>query len=258
MNRRYHFLAATALSAALALSSPLGAQAQSATPTPPTATSPTDVTHDMAVEWSRIVSPQQRDQATASGWLALSKIATAREDLRHGRTSAARRELDQVQTILLNLRESQPIMTMRHRITVAREQLEYTATDRMVDDLLPLRSHIDAYAHFMPVEPVKQSLDKAQEDLQRNDKPAAREELRKVDEGVTAIETHLPLTRTFLAVSSALDALSRKAPASADRSLAIAENGLHVTLTALDVPTESGQTAAPTPTAQGSANGRTN
>ena len=260
MTRRHGLFAATVLSTALALSLPLGALAQSGAPAP-SAVSQLDVTHDMAVDWSRIVSPQQREQATSSGWLALSKIAAARDDLRRRRTLAARKKLDQVQSILLNLRESQPIMTMRHRITVAQDELEYTATDQMVDDLLPLQSRIDAYAHFMPVDPVKQNLDKARESFQRNDKPAALQELRKADEGIVAIETHLPLTRTFLAVSSALDDLSRNVPASADRSLAMAEHGLHVTLSALDVPVGStGQpaSAAPAGANPGSTSGRTN
>ena len=56
MTKRYGLPAATDLSSVVALSMPLGALAQSAAPAPPTAAPQSDVTHDMAVEWSRIVS----------------------------------------------------------------------------------------------------------------------------------------------------------------------------------------------------------
>lgn len=236
MNRARDLLAATMLTSLLALSAPLATFAQSTAPAPQT-----EVTHDMAVQWSRLISAEDRERAAASGWLALSKIAAARDDIHHRRTAAARGELDQVQSMLLNLREGQPIMTMRHRVAFAQQELEYTATDQMVDDLLPLATHLDAYATFAPVDAVKKSIDQAREDLKRNDKPGAVEQLQKVDEGIVAIETHLPITRTFLAVSFALDALSRNALDLADQSLASAERGLHVTMAALDKAGDAGK-----------------
>lgn len=205
MNRARDLLAATMLTSLLALSAPLAVIAQS------TALAPapqTELMHDMAVQWSRIISVEDRERAAASGWLALCKIAAARDAIHRCRTAADRGELDQVQSMLLNLREGQPIMTTHHRVAVAQQELPYTAANQMVDDLLPLATHIDAYASFAPVDAVKKSLDQAREDLKRNDKPGAAEQLQKVDEAIVAFETHLPITCTFLAVSFALDALS--------------------------------------------------
>lgn len=199
MKMSREFFAATMFAAMLSASVPGWALTEAAAPQG-------EITHDMAVRWSRLISPQDRERAAASGWLALSKIAAAREAIHHRRALAARSELSQAQTMLLNLREGQPIMTLRHRIAAVQAELEYTASEQMVDDLLPLMTRINAYATIAPVEAVKQSLDGAREDLKRNDKPAAAEQLQKVDEGIVAIEAHLPIARTFLAVSTALDA----------------------------------------------------
>lgn len=230
MTRRMHFLAATLLSCLFLPAAMAAAQPSEA---------PVEVTHDMAIQWTRLISPAERERAAASGWLALSRISAARDALRHRRALTARAELDQVQSALLNLREAQPIMTMRHRLAAVEQELEYTAVDQMVDDLLPLAGHVNAYATFAPVDTVKTDLEKACEHLKRGEKPAALDELRKVDEGIVAIETHLPLTRTFLAVSRALDALSRNQIDLADKSLATAERSLHVTLAEVDKADEA-------------------
>ena len=88
----------------------------------------------------KTITPQEEVLISSSGGKVLRHIAQARADIHNKDADAAQTELDQADKLLAIIRAALPTTSVKDRIWVAKEHLEYEDTQEVLPDLIPIYS----------------------------------------------------------------------------------------------------------------------
>jgi hypothetical protein len=174
----------------------------------------------------KTITPQEEALISSSGGKVLRHIAQARADIHNKDADAAQTELDQADKLLAIIRAALPTTSVKDRIWVAKEHLEYEDTQEVLPDLIPIYSSLNEMMDIMPVKAARAQLDKAREHLKAGDKANARKALEATDAAVQYTEVDLRLSTTRHLVAQARADLGKKKLDEADKALQAAEDGV--------------------------------
>ncbi|MCG6867124.1 MAG: YfdX family protein [Thiogranum sp.] len=174
----------------------------------------------------KTITPQEEALISSSGGKVLRHIAQARADIHNKDADAAQTELDQADKLLAIIRAALPTTSVKDRIWVAKEHLEYEDTQEVLPDLIPIYSSLNEMMDIMPAKAARAQLDEAREHLKAGDKANARKALEATDAALQYTEVDLRLSTTRHLVAQARADLGKKKLDEADKALQAAEDGV--------------------------------
>jgi hypothetical protein len=199
-----------------------------ATNTPSTTINDTEIVTPM-----RQISPHEAQVMSSNAVSILNHVADARNDIHEKQYSLAKGELNQAQAVLDVVRSQMPVLRIKDRIAIAQKKLNYSSTDDVTADLVPIYGDLSYVEDFVPTQNSKSHLDKAKEHLKKGDKKSAQNELKAAGEAISYSEVDLPLSKTQQNIKTALIALNQNDPNTATKQLALVENNLQINFTTI-------------------------
>jgi tetratricopeptide (TPR) repeat protein len=167
----------------------------------------------------------------------MKHIIDAREAIQKKDYAAAKQALNSSLRLIKLIRDTSGPVMVHDYIWAAKKHLAMDEVHEVIPDLVPIYSAlVDFEAFNDPEEAVRSHIKKAEEHLQKGNKPQALQELELGEEALTAIEAYMPLEYTRKQVTAALDALAQNDPARAAESLKMAEGAVHMTVTSIASP----------------------
>ena len=172
------------------------------------------------------LTSQQIRVLTGTTIQAMLDIARARRAIHDNDPAAAKKALGDAKTLFSVVRMELPTSNLRNRIAIAEEHLSFDLPLNVLPDLVPIYSELEVYDSVSSKVKARQHLDKARADLQKGDRNGAMAELDAVKNAVRFHEIDVPLSRTDLLVSKAVDLIEEKKMSDANKTLVQAEKGL--------------------------------
>ena len=197
----------------------------------------------VTLEQGKAISPQEESIISSAAIKTLRHIAQARAAIHDKDPDAAKKELDQANTLLDIIKASMPTTKIKDRIWIAKKHLEYENTDEVMPDLVPIYTSLDELTDFMPVKEAKSHLDKAKEHMKHGRKQPATEELDATDAALIYNEADLPLAATRHLVASAKAELEKGNTKEADEALKTAEDNVMYLSVDIDEPLASAKSS---------------
>jgi hypothetical protein len=197
----------------------------------------------VTLEQGKAISPQEENIISSAATKTLRHIAQARAAIHDKDPDAAKKELNQANTLLDIIQTSMPTTKVKDRIWIAKKHLEYENTDEVMPDLVPIYSSLDELTDYMPVKEAKSHLDKAKEHMKHGRKQPATEELDATDAALIYNEADLPLAATRHLVASAKSELEKGNTKEADQALKTAEDNVMYLSVDIDEPLASAKSS---------------
>jgi len=164
---------------------------------------------------------------TAAAENASNTLDQLRADIRGGKTEATDTALASVDTQLDAILGALPTADARERINDAKKHLVTAAVaGDVLPDLAPIGAALDGLVEVMPVEHARRHLDQTRLKLVANDKAGADASLDATLQALRITEVDLPVNVTRQALADAQKALAANDTATADRTLAQAQDSL--------------------------------
>jgi hypothetical protein len=190
----------------------------------------------------RQITPHEAQVMSSDAVSILNHVADARNDIREKQYSLAKGELNQAQAVLDVVRSQMPVLRVKDRIAIAQKKLNYSSTDDVTADLVPIYGDLSYVEDFVPTQNAKMHIDKAKEHLKNGNKKAAQDELKAAGEAISYSEVDLPLSKTRQNIQTALIALNENNPKAATKQLAQVEDNLQINFATLsDQPAQKKQ-----------------
>ena len=192
-------------------------------------------TGDDAVPYLSI-TPMVESAISRTATIVLRHIAQARSDIHRKAWTGARRNLTEAARLMDTIRDDLSTAPAKNLIRIARTHLEYEQEQRVLLDLPPIYSSLEAVSVYLPTDRAKMHLDRAKEFLERNNKRGAERELALADKSLIVIEVEQPLLKSQRYVKKAEDLLAAGKGHEAEQALRVAESRVMALYAAAKLP----------------------
>jgi len=163
--------------------------------------------------------------------LLVDKIQQAESAIDQNELGHAQRLLSQAQDLVQNIEMTGPTARVIEHIHTARTTLETSTTVPL--DLVPLDAELTDVDKIVSVQKAREQLTLAQQNIQANQREAARKNLLAVEDNLVYAEADLPVSRTKVDILSAETLLNQNRPLEAREMLQDSLN--HISVMAVDV-----------------------
>ena len=180
--------------------------------------------------------PKEEPPVRRAALLALRNISRARSAIHRNKLASARRDLAEAGLLLGTVRDDLSTAPVKNFIKIAREHLEYEQAHQVVQDFPLIYSSLAMISGYLPTDKAKQHIDRAKQDLERNDKRGADRELALADDSLIILEVEFPLTVTQQKVETAQGYLGAGKPGKANKTLQTAEETAITLYTGMNSP----------------------
>jgi hypothetical protein len=151
--------------------------------------------------------------------------------------ASARRDLAEAGRLLATVRDDLVTGPVKNLIQIVRKHLEYEQAPQVVQDFPMIYSSLVMISGYLPTDKAKLHIDRAKQDLERNDKRGADRELALADDSLIIVEVEFPLSTTQQTVETAQGYLGAGKPGKADAVLKTAEEVAITLYTGVNSPT---------------------
>ncbi|MFP4498811.1 MAG: YfdX family protein [Vulcanimicrobiota bacterium] len=153
----------------------------------------------------------------------LQNIVKARNFIQQDNGKAALAEVENAQVVMDMIKNKLPTVEVKTRIDVVQSQLEYTDTDYVKPDLVPLYVSLANVEEYVPTDKTKMHIDKAKEYINNGQRTEASQELTLAEEALVYKEVDLPLAQTDSNLTMARNYLQQGEMTQANQALKDAE-----------------------------------
>ena len=191
---------------------------------------------DVAIAPARSLTPQEETILSHSAARVLQHVAAARAAIHEKKADRATAELVKAQNLINIIKAARPTIKVTDRIWLDKKHFEYKDTQVVPLDSIPIEAALTDIADVVPMEKLRQHV----ATMKKTKKAAKAKGLEALQDALVYTEVDLPLASTEEAVIRARTALADKDFKTADRVLAMAQEGVKF----LSIAIESPMTAA--------------
>ncbi|ABA58369.1 hypothetical protein Noc_1905 [Nitrosococcus oceani ATCC 19707] len=166
------------------------------------------------------------DIVSAAGVEILDHIVQARADIHNGDIKQAKEELSNAHRHFEAIRAIEPTTQIKKHISIVAKYLGYGEKEEIQPYFIPLYASLDTIADLVPISSAKAHIKKAEDNMNKNQREAAAQELSEAKQSLIYTEIDLPLAATEGNVTMAQQALAENKPEIADKALKAAEQSV--------------------------------
>ncbi|ADJ28576.1 YfdX family protein [Nitrosococcus watsonii] len=166
------------------------------------------------------------DIVSAAGVEILDHIVQARADIHSGDIKQAKEELSNAHRHFEAIRAIEPTTQIKKHISIVAKYLGYGEKEEIQPYFIPLYASLDTIADLVPISSAKAHIKRAEENMNKDQREAAAQELSEAEQSLIYTEIDLPLATTEDNVTMAQQALAENKPKVADKALKAAEQSV--------------------------------
>lgn len=166
------------------------------------------------------------DIVSTAGVEILDNIVQARADIHNDDIKQAKEKLSDAHKHFEAIKAIEPTAKIKKHISIIAKHLGYGEKEEIQPYFIPLYASLDTIADLVPISSAKAHIKKAEDNVNKNQREAAAQELDEAKQSLIYTEIDLPLAATEGNVAMAQQALAENKPKVADKALKAAEQSV--------------------------------